>query len=129
MKQFLLFAGTESEKAVGVNGLVGDYDSAAEALLSIVDNQTPAQWWQILDTKTGEVVERRHVRVSNGMIGFNKSERTVGTSAKKLAISAPSTKAAELADLEAGMRAVVNGGFKNGNGHPNGHANGSAPEH
>jgi hypothetical protein len=124
MKQFLLFAGTENAKTVGVNGLMGDFDSAADAFVAIVDNQLPAEWWHILDTKTGEVLERRHMRVHNGMISFQKSEWLVGNQPGKVAITAPGSKTPEVADLEAGMRAVVASGFRNGNGHANGHANG-----
>jgi hypothetical protein len=133
MKQFLLFAGTEGTRTVGVNGLLGDFDSAADAFVAIVDHQLPSEWWHILDTKTGEVVERRHLRVSNGMIGFQKSEWIVGTSTKKLPINAPAPKAGDITDLEAGMRAVVSNGYRSANGHANGssngHANGTAAEH
>jgi hypothetical protein len=129
MKQFLLFAGTESTGTVGVNGLMGDFDSAADAFVAIVDHQHAAEWWHILDTKTGEVLERRHLRVSNGMIGFQKSEWTVGSAPQKLPIAAPAQKGSDLTDIEAGMRAVVATGFRNGNGHANGHGNGAAPEY
>jgi hypothetical protein len=128
MKQFLLFAGTEATKAPGVTGFVNDFDSAAEAFLSLVDQQTPSEWWHILDTQTGEVIERRHIRTSNGMIGFQRSEQVVGSQATKktLPIAAPGPKAADLSDLEAGLRTVVTNGIRNGNGHANGHANGAA---
>jgi endonuclease IV len=126
MKQFLLFAGTEAAKASGMNGFVADFDSAAEAFLSLVDQQTASEWWHILDTQTGEVVERRHIRTSNGMIGFQRSERVVGTQAKKtLPISTPTPKAGDLNELEAGLRTVVTNGLRSGNGHANGHANGA----
>lgn len=128
MKQFLLFAGTESMKVVGVNGLMGDFESAADAFVAIVDNQIPAEWWHILDTKTGEVLERRHLRVHNGMIGFQKSEWVVGSPTKKIAIAAPGPKSPDLMDIEASMRAVVTSGIRNGNGHANGHLNGSTSE-
>jgi hypothetical protein len=133
MKQFLLFAGTESARADGVNGFVGDFDTAADAFLSLVDCQTPSQWWHVLDTQTGEVIERRHIRTSNGMIGFQRSDRIVGTQAKKLPISAPASAATQktvdhLNGLEADMRAVVTNGAKHGNGHANGHANGASAE-
>jgi hypothetical protein len=107
---------------------VNDFDSAADAFLSLVDQQTPSEWWHILDTQTGEVIERRHIRTSNGMIGFQRSERVVGSQATKktLPIAAPTPKAADLSDLEAGLRTVVTNGVRNGNGHANGHANGAA---
>jgi hypothetical protein len=128
MKQFLLFAGTEANKASGVNGFVNDFESAAEAFLSLVDQQTPSEWWHILDTQSGEVIERRHVRTNNGMIGFQRSERIVGTQSTKktLPIATPGPKAADLSDLEAGLRTVVTNGIRNGNGHANGHATGAA---
>lgn len=129
MKQFLLFAGTETTKTDGVNGLAGDFDSAAEAFLSLVDKQTPSEWWHVLDTQTGEVIERRHVRMSNGMIGFQRSERVVGAQAKKLPISAPIPKGSDLNGLEADLRTVVTNGFKNGNGQANGHVNGASSDH
>jgi hypothetical protein len=127
MKQFLLFAGSESEKTVGLNGFMGDFDSAADAFVALVDNQLPGEWWHILDTKTGEVIERRHLRVNNGMIGFHKSDWMVGGT-KKTTVEARLPKAPDVTDIEAGMRAVVASGFRNGhsNGHANGHGNGHA---
>jgi hypothetical protein len=125
MKQFLLFAGTESARADGVNGLVGDFDSAAEAFVCLVDRQTPSQWWHVLDTQTGEVIDRQHLRTSNGMIGFQRSERIVGNQASRQPMSAPisdsTMKAVDhLNELEAGMRAVVSHGTRRGNGQLNG---------
>jgi len=127
MKQFLLFAGTDSAKTEGVRGFVGDFDSVAEAFLSLVDHQTPSEWWHILDTKTGEVTERRHLRTSNGTINFQRSEWVVGTPAKKAPISLPSTADSDLSDLEVGLRSVVVNGIK-GNGRPGAQANGHPNE-
>ena len=124
MKQFFLFAGKDGAKTVGVNGFVGDFDSVAEAVLSLLDNQTPSEWWHVLDTKTGEVIERRHVRTNNGMIGFQRSEWVIGSPAKKAPISLPSTADSDLSDLEVGLRSVVVNGIKNGNGRANAHSNG-----
>jgi hypothetical protein len=112
MKQYLLFAGTEAAKALGVKGFIGDFDSAAEAFLSLVDNQNPSEWWHILDIQTGEVLERRHIRVSNGMMGFQRSEWIVGNAGTKAA--APVAAGADLAELEAGLRSLVTTGVKNG---------------
>ena len=126
MKQFLLFAGRDSAKTVGVNGFVGDFDSVADAFLSLLDNQTPSEWWHVLDTKTGEVIERRHIRTNNGMIGFQRSEWVIGSPAKKAPISLPSTADSDLSDLEVGLRSVVVNGIKNGNGRANAHANGAS---
>jgi hypothetical protein len=130
LKQFLLFAGTEAKRSDGVNGLVGDYDSAAEAFVSLVDRQTPSEWWHVLDTQTGEVIERPHLRVSNGMIGFQRSERIVGTKPAKLAIApAPARKVVDhLTELEEEMRSAVAGGVANGRAHVNGQANGQFSE-
>jgi hypothetical protein len=129
MKQYLLFAGTEAAKEVGIHGFVRDFDSVAEAFLSLVDDQTPAAWWHVLDTKTGEVIERRHVRLNNGVIGFQRSDWVVGTAAKPAVITAHAAKGSDLSELEAGLRAVVTSGVKNGNGHANGHTNGHANGH
>ncbi|HET6261960.1 MAG TPA: hypothetical protein VFG99_06935, partial [Chloroflexia bacterium] len=85
MKQFLLFAGQDDGSARGVQALVGDFDSFAEAFVSLVDRQTPSQWWHVLDTKTGEVVERQHLKVSNNMVGFQRSDWTVGQSPQQAA--------------------------------------------
>src|SRR5215204_4586269 len=126
MKQFLLFAGKEGAKTVGVNGFVGDFDSLADAFLSLVDQQTPSEWWHVLDTRTGEVVERRHLRTSNGMIGFQRSDWVIGTPAKKAAIALPSTADSDLSDLEVGLRSVVVNGIKNGNGRQNAQTNGGS---
>jgi hypothetical protein len=128
MKQYLLFAGTESSKTVGVNGFVGDFDSIAEAFLHIVDHQTPSEWWHVLDTQTGEVVERRHIRMSNGMIGFHRSDWVIGSKAPKDSASA-TAKGTDLSELEAGLRSVVVNGVKNGGAHANGHAEAAAPGH
>ena len=128
MKQFLLFAGKDGSKTTGVNGFAGDFDSVAEAFLSLIDQQTPSEWWHVLDTKTGEVIERRHIRASNGMIGFQRSDWVVGTPAKKAPISLPSTADSDLSDLEVGLRTVVVNGIKNGNGRPNGHSHANGGE-
>ena len=123
MKQFLLFAGKDGSKTAGVNGLAGDFDSVAEAFLALIDQQIPSEWWHVLDTKTGEVIERRHIRTSNGMIGFQRSEWVVGTPAKRSPISLPSTSENDLSELEVGLRTVVVNGIKNGNGRTNGQPN------
>ena len=61
--------------------------------MSLVDQQTAAQWWHILDTKSGEVVERRHLKVHKGMIGFERSDWVLGDSPKMEpgVVAAPST--------------------------------------
>ena len=96
MKRFLLFAGTDIIKANGVTGFVADFDTSVEALVSLVDHQTPCEWWHILDTRTGEVIERRQIRLSNGTIDFERSDRIVGTQARTMPISAPAPKGADL---------------------------------
>jgi endonuclease IV len=125
MKQYLLFAGTETNKTGGLHGFAGDFDTVAEAFLSLVDQQTASEWWHVLDTKTGEVYERRHIRMNNGMIGFQRSDWVVGTPAKKVPIAAPTpapvvaptaAKVAELSELEIGLRSVVANGVKASNG-------------
>lgn len=120
MKQYLLFAGTAATKTLGLKGFIRDFDSAAEAFLALVDNQIPSEWWHILDTQTGEVLERRHIRISNGMMGFQRSEWIVGTAAPKAAM--PVATGTNLAELEAGLRSVVTNEVKNGTGHANGAA-------
>ena len=123
MKRFILFAGTDASKTVGVNGLAGDYETALEAYVSLVDNQTPSEWWHILDTQTGEVIERRHLKV-NGSLSFMRSDRIVGSQAPRAPIAfRPNmqTSGAEAAkELEAGIRATVASVSK---------ANGNAPGH
>lgn len=143
MKQYLLFAGREETNLKGVHGYVGDFDSFAEAFVALVDRQTPAHWWHVLDTKTGEVVERQHLKVNNGMIGFERSHWVAGqtskgevaaTSAPAPAITVSLPKAPDLSALEADLRSAVVTGVKNGhangatNGKANGHANGAAAE-
>ncbi|MBM1171398.1 hypothetical protein [Microvirga arabica] len=126
MKRFLLFAGTETSKNVGANGLAGDYETALEAYVSLVDNQTPSEWWHILDTQTGEVIERRHLKV-NGTLSFMRSDRVVGSQASRAPITfrpALQTSGADAAkELEAGLRATVASVTKP-NGNSNGHLNG-----
>lgn len=122
MKRFLLFAGTELAKANGVAGFVADFESSAEALVLLVDQQTPSEWWHILDTQTGEVIERRQIRLSNGAIGFERSDRIVGTPAKMTIASAGAARET----LEASSRNVVTSGL--GNGHGNGYASGQPPD-
>ena len=142
MKQFFLFAGRNDASLKGVHGFVGDFDSFAEAFVALVDRQTPSQWWHVLDTKTGEVVERQHLKINNGMISFERSHWVAGQPAQAeavaallpaqapaIAVSLP--KAADLNALEADLRAVVTTGVKNGhaNNTVNGKANGAAAEH
>ncbi len=145
MKQYLLFAGRANSGTTGVHGLVGDFDSFADAFVSLVDRQTPCDWWHILDTQTGEVVERQHLKINNGMIGFQRSEWLVGEGSKKepIAIPAPTAsapaasapapvaKAPDIDTIEADLRSVITSGLKNGhaNGAANGKANGAASEH
>jgi hypothetical protein len=144
MKQFLLFAGRESANLKGVQGFVGDFDSFSEAFVALVDRQVPSEWWHVLDTKTGEVVERQHLKVHNGMVGFERSHWMAGqppkvepvvtaTPAPVISVSLP--KAPDLSALEADLRSAVVTGSKNGhangsvNGKANGHANGAAADH
>ena len=138
MKQYLLFAGREDASLKGVHGYVGDFDSFAEAYVALVDRQTPSQWWHVLDTKTGEVVERQHLKINNGMISFERShwvagqtskEEVVATPAPAIAVSLP--KGPDLRALEADLRSAVVAGVKNGhaNGTASGKANGAAAEH
>ncbi len=156
MKQYLLFAGRADANLKGVQGLVGDFDSFAEAFVSLVDQQTPAAWWHILDTQTGEVVERQHLKVHSGMIGFERSAWIAGQPAQEepLAVTAPAAspprsrateekaasspapgpaiaiavpKAADLSALEADLRSTVTSSLKNG--HATGAANGKANGH
>ncbi len=142
MKQYLLFAGREDASVRGVHGYVGDFDSFAEAFVALVDRQTPSEWWHVLDTKTGEVVERQHLKINNGMISFERSHWVAGQPSREEAIAplppaqAPAIavslpKTADLNALEADLRAVVTTGVKNGhaNGKASGHANGAAAEH
>ena len=146
MRQYLLFAGRDDASLKGVHGFVGHFDSFAEAFVALVDQQMPAQWWHVLDTKTGEVVERLHLKINNGMIGFERSHWVVGQPASETvtatptpqpapAISVSLPKAADLNALEADLRSVVARGVKNGhangaaNGKANGHANGAAADH
>jgi hypothetical protein len=121
MKQYLLFAGRQDGNSKGVHGLVGAFDSFAEAFVSLVDQQAASEWWHVLDTRTGEVVERRHLKISNGMIGFQRSDWLVGprgqqdtVGAPQLPISVPMPKAAELSGIEAGLRTAVANGIKSG---------------
>ncbi len=125
MKQFLLFAGPQAAAAKGANGLVGDFASAAEAFLSLVDHQTPSEWWHILNTQTGEVIERRHIRMSHGMIGFQRSDWIVGSQAKNAAPSITGPTEADLDRLGADLPNAVVPGHETGNGH----ANGAAADH
>ncbi len=144
MKQYLLFAGRGDTNLKGVHGVVGDFDSFAEAFVSLVDRQTLSEWWHILDTKSGEVVERQHLKVHNGMIGFERSHWVVGQTSKEEVVATPAPtpvttvslpKAPDLNALEADLRSAVVTGVKNGhaygaaNGKANGHANGAAAEH
>jgi len=89
MKRFLLFAGAEVTKANGLMGFVADFDSCADALLSLVDQQSPSDWWHVLDTHTGEVIERHHIHVRSGLIGFQRSDRVVGSQAQGSQMPAP----------------------------------------
>ena len=156
LKQYLLFAGREDTNLKGVHGVVGDFDSFAEAFVALVDRQTPSEWWHILDSKTGEVVERQHLKVHNGMIGFERSAWIAGQPAQEepIAVTVPASspslpraieekvasspapgpaiaialpKAADLSALEADLRSTVTSSLKNG--HATGAANGKANGH
>lgn len=130
MKQFLLFAGQDDAGTKGVHGLIGSFDSCADAFVALVDRQALCTWWHILDIRTGDVVERRHLKVNNGMISFQRSDWTVGASNRQeilapalaLPISVALPKGGDLGSLEAGLRSAVTNGVKNGkiNGLPNG---------
>jgi hypothetical protein len=102
MKQFLLFAGTADNPAGGMHGFAGDFDSIAEAFLGLVDSQIASEWWHVLDTKTGEVVARQHLKTAKGMIGFQKSDWIVGSGS-----SLPSVRGADLSELDIGLSVVV----------------------
>src|SRR5215218_8216014 len=137
MKQYLLFAGRTNTTASGVHGFVGDFDSFTEAFVSLVDRQTLSEWWHILDTKTGEVVERKHLKVHNGMIGFERSHWIAAQPAKEDPIALPAPVAAtsepklpEIDSIEADLQAVLTNGLKNSPAKgANGKANGAAAEH
>ncbi len=90
------------------------------------------------------MVERQHLKVHNGMIGFERShwvagqtskEETIATSAPTPVIAVSLPKAPDLNALEADLRSAVVTGVKNGhangaaNGKANGHANGAAADH
>ena len=134
MKQYLLFAGREDTNLKGVHGFVGDFDSFAEAFVALVDRQAPSQWWHILDTKTGEVVERQHLKVHNGMVGFERSHWVLGHPVREEAITLPPPATAiepalpEIDAIEADLRSVLTNGLKNGHTHGrvSGRANGAA---
>ncbi len=102
MKQFLLFAGTNENASGGVHGFIGDFDSIAEAFTALVDGQVPSEWWHVLDTRTGEVVERQHLKTAKGMIGFQKSDWVLGTPS-----TLPSVRGADLSDLDISLTAAV----------------------
>src|SRR5688572_7629062 len=106
MKQFLLFAGTESVPDNGASGFVADFDSAVDALLFLVDHRVRSQWWHVLDTKTGEVVERSHVSTANGMIGFERSKWIAGSHAVKLPRAVPASRSADVNEVQTDYRTV-----------------------
>src|SRR3954462_7454201 len=107
MKQFLLFSGSDDGNREGVNAFVQEFDSVAEAILFLVDNPFARSWWHLLDTQTGEVTERRHLRVTNGAVGVRRSDWAIGTQTKKPTVSVSSPEAVALAGLEAELRDVV----------------------
>lgn len=117
MKRFMLFAGDNNNtNAVGVHGLVGDFDSVAEAFMSLVDNQTPSVWWHVLDSQTGEVHDRQNLQINGNGLTFGDTTWNVARGAS-LPVVPAATK--PLNDLEDGLRVVVESSLKNGNGHAN----------
>ena len=52
MERFILFAGDNYYPAGGANDMVGDFGSMAIAIATVRDIR--ADWWNILDTKTGQ---------------------------------------------------------------------------
>jgi len=125
MKQYLLFAGMKSAATVGVHGLAGDFDSVAEACLSLVDRQTPGEWWHVLDTRTGEITERRHIRTKNGMISFQKSDWVAGQATEQTPHLPP---AKGLDELEADLQSVMAIAITDESSPSGGYANGAAAE-
>ena len=131
MKQFLLFAGTDAARADGVNGSSETSRPQPTPFCpssTVKLHRNGGMSSTLRPAKSSSAV---HIRTSNGMIGFQRSDRVVGTHAKKLPISTPisatTQKAADhLNGLEADVRAVATTGAKNGNGHANGHVNGHA---
>jgi hypothetical protein len=116
-----------------VQALVGDFDSFAEAFVSLVDQQTPSEWWHIVNTDSGEVVERRHLKVHNGMIGFERSDWLVGSSEAQepasppaLPIASPKPRGPNLSTLEADLRSAVASGITKGAAKG---SNGTAADH
>jgi hypothetical protein len=60
VKQFLLFAGDDYYPCGGWSDLIGDHDTADDALSALMDlpiHTTSGQWAQIVDTVTGTVTE------------------------------------------------------------------------
>jgi hypothetical protein len=120
MKQYLLFAGARHSETGGVNGLAGEFDSVAEAVLSLVDRKI--EWWHVLDIQTGEVTERHHIRIKNGVIGFQKSDRILGQATESPPILPPANG---LDELEVGLQSVAGIGIMNESGSSGRHANGA----
>jgi hypothetical protein len=118
MKRFLLFAGTEASGGFGAGGLVNDFDTAADAFVALVDHQVPSTWWHILDTQTGEILDREHVQVKDGTLSFTKSTRVAGSRAAQTTL--PSVAAAPFGELEQTLRSAVETSVRS-----NGRANGT----
>jgi hypothetical protein len=111
MKQFLLFAGPEGATENGVSGFVADFDCAVDALLFIVDCRVPAEWWHVLDIKSGEVVERHNVSTADGVIKFRPSDRIVGSQGVKLPRAVPAPNSADLNEVATDFRTVFTAGL------------------
>lgn len=56
MKRYLAFAGYHSYPNGGWDDFIGDYDSDADALASILDDHENYDWYHVVDSQTKQIV-------------------------------------------------------------------------
>lgn len=55
MKRYLLFVGDNYYPFGGARDLLGDFDTISKCVKSIKTTDRRVDWWNILDTKTGQI--------------------------------------------------------------------------
>lgn len=58
MKRYLVFGGTNYYPEGGWDDFFGSADSMLEAVTMVAKEMIGDEWWQIVDTTTGEIVDR-----------------------------------------------------------------------
>ena len=58
MKRYLLFSGDQHYPLGGWEDFQGSFDTPSEAIAAVVAKHSSHDWWEIVDTEIGEIVQR-----------------------------------------------------------------------